>query len=200
MLLYGASGHAKVIISCLQANGILISGIFDDDLHKKELWSIPVIGKYDPDFEHESLLIIAIGNNQIRRKIASFVHHPFGRVKHPSAIVDDSVKMDVGSVIFHNVVVQADVSIGKHVILNTSSSVDHDCILGDFVHVAPNATLCGNVQVGEGTLIGAGTIVTPNITIGKNCLIAAGSVITKHIPDFAIVRGNPARVMKITYD
>ncbi|NBB19679.1 acetyltransferase [Runella sp. CRIBMP] len=200
MLLYGASGHAKVIISCLRANRVPISGIFDDDLQKKDLWSIPVIGKYNPDFDNESLLIIAIGNNQIRRKIASFIQHPFGKVTHPSAIIDESVKISAGSVIFHNVVVQADVSIGKHVIINTSSSVDHDCILGDFVHVAPNATLCGNVRVGEGTLIGAGTIVTPNITIGKNCLIAAGSVITKHIPDYAIVRGNPARVLKITYD
>lgn len=197
MLLYGASGHAKVIISCLRANLISISGIFDDDLSKKELWSIPVVGSYQTDYESEEPLIISIGNNLIRQKIAASIRHSFGKVLHPSAIIDASVEIGEGSVVFQNAVLQADARIGKHVIINTSASVDHECQLADFVHIAPNATLCGNVQVGEGTLIGAGTIVAPNLRIGKSCMIAAGSVITKHIPDYAIVRGNPARILKI---
>ncbi|AEI48145.1 acetyltransferase [Runella slithyformis] len=198
MLLYGASGHAKVIISCLRANLIPISGIFDDDLSKKELWKIPVVGSYRTDYKPNESLIISIGNNLIRRQIAVSIGHTFGKVLHPSAVIDASVEIGEGSVVFQNAVLQADACIGKHVIINTSSSVDHECNLADFVHIAPNATLCGNVRVGEGTLIGAGTIVAPNLRIGKSCLIAAGSVITKHIPDFAIVRGNPARVLKIT--
>ncbi|WP_428653863.1 acetyltransferase [Runella sp.] len=199
MLLFGASGHAKVIISCLRANQISVLGIFDDDLSKKELWDIPVVGHYDPDFEAGRALIIAIGNNQIRRKIAPSIQHRFGKVVHPFAIIDETAQIEEGTVVFQSAVIQADARIGKHVIINTSSSVDHECILHDYVHIAPNATLCGNVQVGEGTLIGAGSIVAPNLTIGKGCMIAAGSVVTKHIPDFAIVRGNPARIIKITY-
>jgi sugar O-acyltransferase (sialic acid O-acetyltransferase NeuD family) len=198
MLLYGASGHAKVIISCLRANGLSVVGIFDDDLTKKELGQIPVVGSYRPNFEAQDKIIIAIGYNHIRQKIAALIKHPFGKVIHPTAIVDESVEVGEGTVIFHNAVLQADAQIGKHVIINTSASVDHDCIIKDFVHIAPHATLCGNVRVGEGTLIGASTIVTPNLKIGKNCLIAAGSVITKNIPDNAIVRGNPARIIKIS--
>jgi sugar O-acyltransferase (sialic acid O-acetyltransferase NeuD family) len=198
MLLYGASGHAKVIISCLRANGQTITAIFDDDLTKKELWQIPVVGSYRPDFETNEELIISIGYNHIRKKVSELIKNPFGQVVHPSAIVDESVQLGEGTVVFHGAVLQADTQIGKHVIINTSASIDHDCVISDFVHIAPNSTLCGNVCVGEGTLIGAGTIVTPNLKIGKNCLIAAGSVITKNIPDNAIVRGNPARIIKIT--
>jgi sugar O-acyltransferase (sialic acid O-acetyltransferase NeuD family) len=198
MLLYGASGHAKVIISCLQANEESVVGIFDDDLSKKELGQIPVVGNYRPDYEPQEELIISIGANHIRQQVAAFIQHRFGKVVHPSAIVDKSVKVGEGTVILHNTVLQAEVQVGKHVIINTSASVDHDCIIEDFAHIAPRATLCGNIYVGEKTIIGAGTIVTPNLKIGKNCLIAAGSVITKNIPDFAIVRGNPARVIKIT--
>ncbi len=197
MILYGASGHAKVIISCLRANVIPVSGIFDDDLSKKELWDISVVGKYRVDFEPDKELIIAIGNNQIRQKIAHSIEHRFGQAVHPSAIIDGTVQIEKGTVIFHSAVVQADSVIGKHAIINTASTVDHECRIGDFVHIAPQATLCGNVSVGEGTLIGAGSIVAPNLNIGKGCLIAAGSIITKHIPDFAVVRGNPARVIKI---
>lgn len=198
MLLYGASGHAKVIISCLQANDISVTGIFDDDLSKKQLGLIPVLGSYRADYEPGEQLIISIGANHIRQKVAAFIQHQFGKVIHPSVFMDASVKVGEGSVILHRAVLQADVEVGRHVIINTSASVDHECMIKDFVHIAPGAVLCGNVHVGEGTIIGAGTIVTPNLTIGKNCLIAAGSVITKHIPDFAIVRGNPARIIKIT--
>jgi sugar O-acyltransferase (sialic acid O-acetyltransferase NeuD family) len=198
MLLYGASGHAKVIISCLQANNLSITGIFDDDLSKKELGLIPVAGSYSPDYEPQEQLIISIGANPIRRKVAAFIQHQFGKVIHPSALIEAGVQVGEGSVVLHRAVLQADVQVGKHVIINTSASVDHECIIEDFAHIAPGAILCGNVRVGEGTIIGAGTIVTPNLTIGKNCLIAAGSVITKNIPDCAIVRGNPARIIKIT--
>lgn len=197
MLLYGASGHAKVIISCLRAQHIEINAIFDDDLSKKELWGIPVVGSYRAQQFPLFPLIISIGYNTIRKKVAATIQHPFGKIAHPTAIIDESVVWGEGSVIFHNTVIQADAFIGKHVIINTAASVDHDCVLEDFVHIAPNAVLCGNVRVGESTLIGAGTVVAPNLRIGKNCLIAAGSVITKHIPDNAIVRGNPAQIIKI---
>lgn len=196
MLLFGASGHAKVIISCLRANNINISAIFDDDISKTSLWDIDVVGRYRSEFEASEPLIISVGDNRIRQKIASFITHTFGNIFHPTAVVDSSVQIGEGTVIFHNAVIQADAKIGAHVIVNTSSSIDHDCHIADFVHIAPNATLCGGISVGEGTLIGAGSIITPNLKIGKHCLIAAGSVITRHIPDFSIVRGNPGRIIK----
>ena len=197
MLLYGASGHAKVIISCLKANGQTIAAIFDDDLAKKELKNSPVVGSYDADFRPELPLIVAIGYNDIRKKVVALIQHRFGTVVHPSAVVDESVEIGLGTVVFHQAIIQTDAKIGQHVIINTAASIDHDCQIADFVHIAPNATLCGNVRVGEGTLVGAGAVVAPNLSIGKGCLIAAGSVITRNIPDFATVRGNPGRVIKL---
>ncbi len=195
MLLYGASGHAKVINAILRAAGQEATAIFDDDLGKKNLGEIPVVGHYDPDFQPAAPLIISTGYNDVRRKIAGRIRHRFGTAIHPSAIVDETATVGEGTVIMPGAIVQADAQIGHHVIVNTATTVDHDCILGDFVHLAPGVVLCGAVQVGEGTLIGAGSVVAPNLTIGANCLIAAGSVVTTHIPDGATVRGNPARVI-----
>jgi sugar O-acyltransferase (sialic acid O-acetyltransferase NeuD family) len=200
MLLYGASGHAKVIISCLQSNGRTVQGIFDDDPARKFLGTVPVLGSYQPDHDHERALIIAIGDNEIRRAIAGQVRHPFGRAVHVSALVDPSVRVGEGSVIIHRATIQADATIGRHVIINTSASVDHDCRLADFVHVAPGAVLCGNVQVGEGTLIGAGAVVLPNLTIGRDCVIAAGCVVIHDLPDGAVVRGNPGRIATVAHE
>jgi sugar O-acyltransferase (sialic acid O-acetyltransferase NeuD family) len=194
MLLYGASGHAKVILSILRAGGYPVSAIFDDDPQKTALWEVPVVGAYDPGFAPDEPLIISIGYNSIRQQIARQIRHRFGRAVHPSAMVDASVSVGGGTVIMQGAIVQADARIGMHVIINTASSLDHDCILGDFVHIAPGVTLCGSVKVGEGTLIGAGSTVAPNLTIGAGCFIKAGSVVTTSIPDGATVQGHPARI------
>jgi acetyltransferase EpsM len=65
------------------------------------------------------------------------------------------------------------------VIINTNASVDHECVLENFVHISPGAILTGNVHVGEGTHIGAGATVIPGVRIGKWCTIGAGSVIIR---------------------
>lgn len=197
MLLYGGSGHAKVVIDCLLANQIQIHGIFDDNPDLHQLLHFPVSGIYQSNFLPQEPLIIAIGNNAIRKKIASLIRHNFGKVIHPSAITSPFAQIQEGTVVFHNSVVQASTSIGKHCIINTGASVDHDCIIEDFVHISPHATLSGNVTVGEGTHIGAGAIIIPGVTVGKWCIIGAGSVVIKDIPDFATAVGVPSKIIKI---
>ncbi|QHT68232.1 acetyltransferase [Rhodocytophaga rosea] len=197
MLLYGASGHAKVIIDCLQASKVPVTGIFDDNPDIQQLLGLPVLGSYQAKYLPEEPLIIAVGNNQIRRKITALVQHTYGKVIHPSAIVSAYAKVDDGTVVFHHAVIQASASVGQHCIINTSASVDHDCVLENFVHISPNATLSGNVSIGEGTHIGAGATIIPGISIGKWCVIGAGAVVTKDIPDYAKAVGVPARIIKI---
>lgn len=68
--------------------------------------------------------------------------------------------------------------------------------IGDFVHVAPHCTLCGEVEVGEGTWVGAGTTIIQGVRVGKNCFIGAGSMVVKDIPDDCLCYGNPAKVVR----
>jgi acetyltransferase EpsM len=67
----------------------------------------------------------------------------------------------------------------------------------DFVHISPNAALAGNVHVGEGTQIGIGATVMQNIRIGKWVMVGAGAVIIRDVPDYAVVVGNPGRIIKM---
>jgi sugar O-acyltransferase (sialic acid O-acetyltransferase NeuD family) len=195
MLIYGAGGHAKVVTSILSACGEKITGIFDD--HWQEI--VPpgghMIRPYAPDFMESGKLIIVIGNNADRRRIANSVFHAFGKAIHPTALVDNSVYIGAGAVIVHRAIIQAGSYLGNHVIVNTGAIIDHDCMIGDFVHIAPGATLCGDVRVGECTLIGAGSVIAPQVTIGKECMIGAGAVVVHDVPDYAKVIGNPARII-----
>ncbi|MEO1655453.1 MAG: acetyltransferase [Bacteroidota bacterium] len=195
MLLYGAGGHAKVIISIAQRLGIEIKGIFDDAPKVSSLKDIPVYPNYDPHFLPQEPVIISIGNNQIRRDIKAKVRHPFAHLTHPSALVEEVLVLGEGSVVFPQAIIQIDARLGAQVIVNTAALIEHDCLIEDYVHVGPRSTLCGGVKVGEGSLIGAASTVLPNIQIGRWTKVGAGAVVTKDIPDFAMVIGNPARII-----
>lgn len=197
MHIIGASGHAKVIIDILRLNKQDISGIWDDNQNVKGISSFQINGTI-LDFKKLASpeVIIAIGSNRIRKMIVEKLNAKFGGAVHPSSVISSSVKIAVGTVVMANVSVNADTIVGSHVILNTNSSVDHDCKLEDFVHISPQVGLAGNVEVGEGTHIGIGANVIQGIKIGKWVTVGAGAVVIKDVPDFAIVVGNPGRTIK----
>ena len=196
MLLYGASGHAKVICSALESLSMPINGIFDDNPLITSLNEYVVIGSYKANHLPNDSIIISIGDNKIRKLIANKISHEFGQCIAPSAICDRNSQIGKGTVVLHNVNVQRDVVIGKHCIINTSASIDHDCVISDFVHVSPGVTLCGAVSIGEGSHVGAGATVIQNIRIGKWCVIGAGAVVINDIPDYSMVVGIPGVVKK----
>lgn len=195
MLIYGAGGHSKVVQCILSANGVRVVAIFDDHAPNVPLTRTLIRQGYDPTFMPDEDLIIAIGNNVDRRRLAGQVSHVFGNAIHPSAMVDASVGTGSGTVVAHRAVVQPGSYLGNHVIVNTGAIIDHDCFLADFVHIAPGVTLCGGVHVAECTLVGAGSIVLPGVQIGQGCIVGAGSVVTRDVPDFVKVAGNPASVI-----
>ncbi|MEC5145442.1 acetyltransferase [Chitinophaga sp. 212800010-3] len=193
MYLIGAGGHAKVIIEILQSKRIAVQGVFDDNPAVKQLWKYPVTPLAGSGEQITSGMIISIGNNAIRKKVAERLHTRFGVAIHEKANLSPTAMVDEGTVVMAGATINADVKIGRHCIVNTNASIDHDCILEDFVHVSPNAALCGNVSIGEGTHIGAGAVIVPGVCIGRWAVIGAGSVVTKNVPDHCVVMGNPAR-------
>jgi len=192
MHIYGASGHAKVIIDIIEAMGLSVDSVFDDNLELSNLEGHSILHQW----QGEAPIIVGIGNNQIRKKIAQRLNCEFGVAIHPSAILSKRCVIGAGSVVMQGAIIQPDAKIGRHCIINTGASVDHECIVGDFSHISPHATLCGNVSVGEGAWIGAGATVIPGVKIGKWSVIGAGSVVLKDIPDNVIAYGNPCKLKK----
>lgn len=193
--LFGASGHAKVVMDIIEAQGDCIGVLFDDapqcnDIHGKK------VCKTSDNIISEPL-IISIGANIVRKKISiKYAKIRYAKALHPNATISRHATISEGTVIMQGVIIQSDSQIGRHCIINTGATIDHECVIGDFVHVSPNATLCGNVHVGEGAWIGAGATVIPGIKIGKWSVIGAGSVVICDIPDGAIAFGNPCKVKR----
>jgi sugar O-acyltransferase (sialic acid O-acetyltransferase NeuD family) len=196
----GASGHGKVVASCLIAGRKEVRGFFDDDSLKwgQIILGLPVLGSIATcEAMGEGPAVFGIGRNQTRQEIDRI--RPAQRwvpVIHPTTWVDPTVQIGEGTVVFAGVVVQPGAKIGRHCILNTGCSVDHDCILEDFVHLAPGVNLAGNVFIGEGAFLGIGAKAIPCARVGCWSQIGAGGVIVHDIPDCVLATGVPARIIK----
>lgn len=194
----GAGGHAKVVISTLQAAGHIVSAVFDDDRTKlgTALLGVPVRGPVSDVLECHRRAVIAIGKNSIREELSKQLDQ-FGQIEwvaavHPAAYVHQSVKVGPGAVVFAGAVIQPDATVGAHSIINTGATVDHDCIIGDFVHIAPGVHLAGGVRVGRGAFLGIGAAVIPYRSIGEWTIVGAGGLVIHDAPARLTLVGVPA--------
>lgn len=197
MYLYGASGHCKVVIDIIQKSSLdTIECIFDDNPNKDVINSIPIIKTPNYDFFKDKSLIISIGNNKIRKKIARQISTHYLIALHPKTIIANQVSIGRGSVIMAGVILNSDVKVGEHCIINSGAVVEHDCVLRDFVHISPNVSLAGSVTIGEGTHVGIGAVIIQGLKIGNWVTIGAGAIILKDVPDYAVIVGNPGKIIK----
>lgn len=194
--LFGASGHGKVIKESIESEGNEVVAFIDDKPKSNSLSGIPVFSTEEINRFSDEKIIVSVGDNSIRKKICKRLDTDFGKTSHSSAIISKSSNIEEGSVVMAGAIINADTKIGNHCIINTNSVIEHDCLIEDYVHISPNATITGNTHIGEGTHVGARAIIIPNLKIGKWVTIGAGAVIIKDVPDYAVVVGNPGKIIK----
>ncbi|MFN3691372.1 MAG: acetyltransferase [Fervidobacterium sp.] len=204
LIMIGAGGHGKVVLSTALEMGIEVIGILDDTPEKwnKMLLDVPILGPislFEELKNDEVSFIIAIGDNLARKKIAMQISKRYKDVRwatliHPKAYVHSSAKIEQGSVVFAGAIVQPYARIGEHTIINTAAVVEHDCNVGNWVHLAPGVRLAGSVTVKDGAFLGVGSVVIPLKEIGEWTTIGAGSVVVRDIPQKSVAYGVPAKV------
>lgn len=199
LVIVGAGGHAKVVLSTALSSGEKIRGFIDDNpaLANTTFQDYPVIGNthflLSPSFTCDAV-VLALGNNALRKDIAERgAHLPWKTLIHSHAYVHPSVQLGKGTVVFAGAILQPDVKIGDHSIINTGTSIDHDCEIGNYVHLAPGVHLAGNVSIGEGTFLGIGSVVIPGIKVGSWATVAAGGAVVSVVPCKRTVMGIPAK-------
>ncbi len=197
LVIIGASGHGKVIADIAVKVGYEEIRFFDDNPAKKECGGFPVVGTSRKSVGYmECDFIVGIGNAHIRKRIQEQLESEGLHITtliHPSAVVADSAVIQSGTVVMAGVVINPGAKIGKGCIVNTCSSVDHDCMISDYVHVSVGAHVAGMVHIGAHTWIGAGATVSNNISICGDCMIGAGAVVVKDIERKGTYKGVPAR-------
>ncbi len=189
----GGGGHAKVVIDAIRLEGKFnIRGIIDPKLPKgTRVEEIEVLGGdelleglYAAGMRHAFIGVGTIGNYETKITITQqlkMIGYTMPVVCHPSSTIASSADLVEGTFVAGGAVINSGVTIGKHAIINTRASIDHDCHIGDYTHIAPGAVLCGEVTVGEQVHIGAGAIVVQGVKIKDKAFVKAASRVAKDI-------------------
>lgn len=202
---FGAGGHAKVVIDAIEREGRYAIGLIVDADPMRAGSAVlghlvsPEADGYAAISRGIRYAIVAIGANAARTRIAGLALEAgltLVSVIHPAAIVAPTAEIGAGTLILAGCVVNADARIGRNVIVNTGAVIEHDCVVGEGVHVAPNTTLCGGVRIGNECLIGAGTTVVAGRSVGAGTVIGAGATVLTDIPAGVKAVGSPCRVLE----
>lgn len=194
IVIIGAGGHGKVAAEIAEKQYKKV--IFLDDNQ-----SIPgvegAIG--DCDRFSDCDFFVAIGQSQTREKICKeLISKGYNLVSlvSDSASVSRSASIGRCSLIVSGAVVNACAVIGDGVIVNTCASVDHDCTVGDYSHIAVGSHIGGTVVIGKNVFIGAGVTVVNNLEICDDTTVGAGATVIKSITESGTYVGTPAAKIK----
>ena len=200
----GAGGHGRMVLACLRAAGVVrVVGFTDPDeaLWSKEVGGVPVFGGDDrlPKLAGQGVDAFAVGLGEgpnTRRRlfdVARGVGLAPLRVIHPTALVDETVRLGEGCQVMPRAVINPGATVGTQVLVNTAAVLEHDCVVGDHAHVASGAVLSGGVVVDDGALVGTGATVLAGVRIGAGALVGAGAVVIRDVAPDETVVGVPAR-------
>ena len=189
-IILGHGGHAKVIHSFIfdQYDNVQF---FDEQAEAKVF--------ADPKSFQNVDFYLGIGSNAVRKKLYLKLKQAGLNLPiclGPNAVIVKEAQIGQGSFVGAGSFVMAGAVVGENVIINTLSSVDHDCKVGDHAQITAGVTLGGASEIGENCFLGLKVTVLPGIKIGNNTQVMAGSVATKDIEANLVVGGYPVRVIK----
>ena len=211
LVIVGAGGHGREALSVVRATNAAgrsdweFRGFADDgdvDPRLLDRLGAQLLGGIEVVTEGDAEFVIAIGDNEVRRRIAHRIGRPTAAILvDPTAWIGPDVAIGEGAMVYPGSRCTTNVVIGRHSHVNCGATVSHDCRIGDFVSVSPGALINGGVTIGDGAFIGTGAIVLPGIEIGPGATIGAGAVVTSDVETGRTLVGVPARPMtKPTHD
>lgn len=188
IILIGGGGHCRSVIDVIEAeNKYTIAGIIDNDKTRigSYLFSYEIIGCEDDlpvlvsRYPNALVTIGQIRTPEIRIKLFTLLDslgYTLPTIVSPRAYVSKYASVGRGSVVMHDVLINAQAQVGENCIINSKALIEHDCIVGNHCHISTGAVLNGETIVGDGTFVGSNSVSKQGTKIQGNAFIKAGSI------------------------
>lgn len=202
IIIIGAGGHAVSVANVALGSGMSVMAFVDDNKAGNDLLGIPVITQKQCIEEHKTAnLAIAIGDNAVRERVSNEYKSElplayFPSIIHHSAIIGMNSKIGDGTVIMPLVNVGPNSFVDTFCIMNTSSSIDHDCEMKSFSSIAPRVVTGGNVRIGIRSAISIGATIKHGVEVGNDTIIGANSYVNKNIDNNIVAYGSPCKPVR----
>jgi sugar O-acyltransferase (sialic acid O-acetyltransferase NeuD family) len=184
------------------------AGLLDNDPKKKgtDFYGYPVLGGLELveslKGDDVGFVNLITGNTRVRHDTTDQVLAAGGKLTnfiHPSIDLT-MTRLGVGLYLQEGVLLQAEVELGDNTSIHIGAVIGHETQIGQSVFIAHAVSVSGVCQIGDGTFIGTNATVLPRTTIGRWVTVGAGAVVIKDVPDYAVVVGNPAKIIKYNED
>jgi sugar O-acyltransferase (sialic acid O-acetyltransferase NeuD family) len=202
LIIIGAGRHAISVTNVVISMGMSIVAFVDDNKAGTKIFGIPVISKQKclNDCPTNNFAI-AIGDNAVREQIfkeylADFPNMYFPPLVHTSSVVGYGAIIGNGTILMPLVNVGPNSKVGDFCILNSSSSIDHDCAMESYSSIAPRVVCGGNVKIGVRSAVSIGATVKDGILLGDDVIIGANSYVNKAVADKVVAYGTPCKKVR----
>jgi sugar O-acyltransferase (sialic acid O-acetyltransferase NeuD family) len=202
LVIFGAGGHAVSVANVALSAGYTLKHFVDKNRTGQNLLGISIISDLnDLDGLDFYCYGIAVGDNAVRERIYNNLKIKYANLKfpplvHASATVSLFTSIGDGTVVMPKAVIGPNSKIGNFCILNTLSSIDHDCLMLDFSSLAPAAVTGGSVQIGLRSVVSIGATIKHGLKIGHDSVVGANSYLSKDLPDNQLAYGTPAKYVR----
>jgi sugar O-acyltransferase (sialic acid O-acetyltransferase NeuD family) len=202
LVIYGAGGHAVSIANVAFSAGYTVKYFVDKNKIGQKLLGVSIIGDL-ADLGNLDFYCfgIAVGDNAARERIynelqAKHANLNFPPLVHTSATVSSFTSIGNGTVVMPKAVIGPNSKVGKFCLINTQSSIDHDCVMLDFSSLAPAAVTGGTVQIGLRSAVSIGATIKHGLKIGDDSVVGANSYLNKDLPNNQVAYGTPAKPVR----
>jgi sugar O-acyltransferase (sialic acid O-acetyltransferase NeuD family) len=145
--------------------------------------------------------LVTIGDNWVRYIISNQIlnlvpNFEFVNAIHPSVIIGNNVKLGIGITAMAGVIFNPKSIIGDFTFFATGAQIEHDCIISDFASISAGSVLGGYVKLGKFSALTLGVTVLDRLEIGENTVVGAGSLVIKSLPPNVLAYGNPTNIIR----